>query len=135
MDHLSGRVRPALPLSTRESHPFHAQSDSVFDTTQGWAGALPLPLRPRRLAGFSAEYCLRRETDTRPQQFPPGLSLSSEGSRQLTISSSVRRISRPQRMPCNKRSTETWMNEVAFQGSTLIKIVVACCHLQQDALR
>ena len=70
--------KPAPPLSTRESHPFQVQSDSVFDATQGWAGALPLPLRPRRLAGFSAESCSRRETDTRPQQFPPELSLSSE---------------------------------------------------------
>ena len=59
--------KPAPPLSTRESHPFQVQSDSVFDATQGWAGALPLPLRPRRLAGFSAGSCLRRETDTRPQ--------------------------------------------------------------------
>src|ERR1700694_1288292 len=51
------------------------------------------------------------------------------------MSSSVRRISRPQRMPCKKRPTEMWMNEVAFQGSTLIKTVVACWHLPQDALR
>jgi hypothetical protein len=38
----SGRRAP--PLSTRESLPLPVQSDSVFDATQGCAGALALPI-------------------------------------------------------------------------------------------
>ena len=47
------------------------------------------------------------------------------------MSSSVRRDQSAQRMPCKKTPTEMWMNEVAYQGSTLIKTVVACCHLRR----
>jgi hypothetical protein len=36
-------------------------------------------------------------------------------------------------LPCKKRHTETGLNEVAFQGSILIKIVVLAASLQQSA--
>ena len=35
--------------------PLAPRAPSIHDPTQGRAGALPLPLRPRRLAGFSTE--------------------------------------------------------------------------------
>ena len=81
MDHSSGRVSPHCHYPPAKATPSMLSLTPFL--TQHKAGRVPFRFhsRPRRLADFSAEYCFRRETDTLPQQFPPGLSLSSEGSR------------------------------------------------------